>query len=282
MKYENIVVQDGQSIWDICVRYYGAMSSMTLLLTDNNLTLNDELTSGQVLKIRSNLRTRDRNSVREIFDQSKFTINNHSGVLADMSEAALPAKYVTSPIVKTPLQVANSWRVQDGQSLMDVAVQWYGTVEAINLLTNDNNLSLNDSVKSGDVLTLREDLVRLRIDQNVINNNDNYDQITGELRVLLSDVSNETQHNLGWIIIDVLGGSAPYSYEWRNETDVLISTSQNLISIGAGTYTVTVTDAEMTVATLTVTISSTIIYNYLIDQFNDIIIDEVGDGILVG
>ena len=44
------------------------------------------------------------------------------------------------------------------------------------------------------------------------------------------------------IAITVVGGAAPYSYVWKNAAGVIISTSQNLTNIVAGTYTVFVTD----------------------------------------
>jgi hypothetical protein len=121
----------------------------------------------------------------------------------------------------------------------------------------------------------------MRLDQNVINNNDNFDQTNGPLRVLLVSVANETESQLGWITIDVLGGEAPYSYQWYNLKNELLSTHQNLIAVTSGTYTVHVTDFEGMEVSLTVQVSANISYNYLIDERGDIIIDEVGDGILV-
>lgn len=49
--------------------------------------------------------------------------------------------------------------------------------------------------------------------------------------------------NDGWIDISVSGGTAPYTYEWTGP-DGYSSNSQDLASLGAGTYQVVVTDAN--------------------------------------
>lgn len=48
--------------------------------------------------------------------------------------------------------------------------------------------------------------------------------------------------NDGEVNINVEGGFPPYTYEWRDELNTLISTDANLDNVPAGTYVVTVTD----------------------------------------
>ena len=44
--------------------------------------------------------------------------------------------------------------------------------------------------------------------------------------------------------IDILGGTAPYRYEWRNQMNELVSTDLNLSNVTVGTYTLDVVDKE--------------------------------------
>ena len=43
---------------------------------------------------------------------------------------------------------------------------------------------------------------------------------------------------VGTLNISILGGSPPYTYQWRNSSGTLVSTSKNLVSFPAGVYTV--------------------------------------------
>jgi hypothetical protein len=64
-----------------------------------------------------------------------------------------------------------------------------------------------------------------------------------------SIVGNPTTANDGTIDISLTGGTAPYSYNWSNG-----ATTQDLLSLGAGTYTVTVTDSNGCITTETATL----------------------------
>jgi trimeric autotransporter adhesin len=48
----------------------------------------------------------------------------------------------------------------------------------------------------------------------------------------------------GGLNLTVAGGSEPFTYEWRNENDDIVSTEQDLINFPAGEYTVTVSEAS--------------------------------------
>lgn len=273
-----ITVSEGQNIYDICVRYYGDVASITKLLQDNNLTYNSDLVAGQTLFIRdSNNGTKS--FVTEYFDKNNTTINNASGAIPTL-EAIQPIRYTTAkPTIETR-KVVDSWVVQDGQTHYDICVQLYGDIQKLPILFADNELTYNDTLVAGTVLKIRPELVVLDIDQTVINNNDNIDRLSGILRIDLLAVGPETNYNTGYILIDVLGGVAPYTFEWYNSLNELIRTTQNLINIPSDTYTVYVTDADSTVVSLTIFVTSIYIEFYLIDHNSDPVIDEVGDYIL--
>lgn len=281
MEFHDIIVEKGQSLIDIAVQEYGSIYSVNQLLADNQLALNSTLSSGQKLKIRTTTKLKDRSKVREQFKQLNTKINNHYGKFADQSLPVQPTQYNSYRTVLQP-SVSDSWVVQSGQSLLDIATQMYGNIAAVTVLLEDNpTYSINDTVRSGTVLKLRKELVRLRVDQNIINNSNNFSAITGELRVLLIELGNETIDHMGWINIDVLGGSQPYTFEWHNSANELVATTQNLAAIPSDTYTVTVFDNDGTMVSLTVTVSATIVYNFLVDQFHELVLDEFGNGIVI-
>ncbi len=67
----------------------------------------------------------------------------------------------------------------------------------------------------------------------------------------------------GGVDISVTGGTAPYTYSWTNG-----AVSEDLSSVGAGTYTVTVTDANQctTTATFTITQPTELILTLITDK----------------
>jgi len=51
----NYTVKNGQSIFDVCLQFFGTLEYLFTILSDNNLDLNSPLTSGMELKINNNL-----------------------------------------------------------------------------------------------------------------------------------------------------------------------------------------------------------------------------------
>lgn len=64
-----------------------------------------------------------------------------------------------------------------------------------------------------------------------------------------------TSGSTGAVNVTVTGGTAPYTYAWRNGTTV-VGTTQSVSGLAAGTYTVTVTDATGCTGSSTATITS--------------------------
>ncbi len=63
--------------------------------------------------------------------------------------------------------------------------------------------------------------------------------------------------NSGSIDLDVSGGTAPYTFEWRDATNTIVSTNKDLNNLNVGTYTCTVRDNNnCTLVTSPVTIST--------------------------
>jgi hypothetical protein len=184
-------------------------------------------------------------------------------------------------------------KVQYGQSIFDIATMQYGSIDSAWLIVDDNKLAsgLDTDFFGGEELLIRTTGITSnntseyfkRFDF-VINNSD-LDEIEGivsQLRIVLLKIINEINGN-GAIMIDVFGGVAPYTFEWRiQDTDQLISTSQNLINASAGTYKVKVTDSVdnfVQLEYLVISVDENV--TYLTDDFGNIIVDENGNPIIV-
>ncbi len=50
--------------------------------------------------------------------------------------------------------------------------------------------------------------------------------------------------NNGGVDITIAGGTAPYTYVWRNSSNVVVAMTQDITNVAPGTYNVTVTDAS--------------------------------------
>lgn len=179
--------------------------------------------------------------------------------------------------------------VNFGQSLFDIAVQEYGGTEGVWWLIEDNNLSLDAKVKSGNKLLIRDSFIDINYryfanNSVLINNSENEGERVEALplSVSLAALRNEINGSDGYIIIDVEGGTAPYQFTWFDGEGNQVATSQNLNAVSAGEFSVTVTDANSDTDSLTALIISIGDDNiYLTDELGNIITDENGQPIVV-
>lgn len=81
----------------------------------------------------------------------------------------------------------------------------------------------------------------------------------------------------GAIYTMVSGGTAPYTYKWKN-LDTITSYATNL---GVGEYTITVTDANNCVASNTIAIESNSVYNYYGPEISSITISEETNNMII-
>lgn len=171
--------------------------------------------------------------------------------------------------------------VREGQSLYDIALQWYGDIEGYFWLLEDNRLTVESEIRAGQTLQIREDFISdnavfFRDTNREINNTDTTPP--GEvlpLEVHLIEVRNETEGSDGLIRVEVTGGVIPYGYLWSTG-----ARTKNLSNVSAGTYTLTVEDKTGTTKTITVGIGSNNMADWLIDsKFGDFIMTSGGDRI---
>lgn len=87
--------------------------------------------------------------------------------------------------------------------------------------------------------------------------------------------------NDGSIAITVTGGTAPYSFSWKNENDFEISTSEDLVNVVAGVYKLTVTDANDCVLESPITISEPVaLLEITLDELRDPTAFGAADGFI--
>ncbi|MBS1506032.1 MAG: LysM peptidoglycan-binding domain-containing protein [Bacteroidetes bacterium] len=257
-----IVVQDGQSIYDIALRYYGSVTGVDILLQDNDLSIDSDLKAGQVLKVRSASGDATSNSTVSFFEKNDSTVNNFDFIKKSINPSVKIIGGVKAPIVQSdPRKVSDTWVVQSGQSIFDVVLQFYHDISYVQKFLTDNGLTIDDSLTSGQVVKIDTTIVNMPVDNYVINNSDYVDFYTGDLRIIVLSIGDDTGTSNGFAMVQVKGGVLPYSYNWSNG-----ATTQNLNGVSSGAYTLVVTDSILTTATVTVDINFTYVEYYIIDH----------------
>jgi hypothetical protein len=184
--------------------------------------------------------------------------------------------------------------VSDGQSIFDLAINLYGDLSQVWNLIDDNNFTagLDTDLVGGQVVSIRDgiQLTANTITEYfnrypcIVNNSDYEDTgIIGALKLFLIEIGNEINGGDGFIIIDIQGGLAPFSFSWKNQdTNTIVSNSQNLTASNGGTYSVTVVDDngnEATLINLVISVMDNTVY--LTDEFGNNITDQDGNPIVI-
>lgn len=182
--------------------------------------------------------------------------------------------------------------VLDDQNIFDVASQEYGSVEYVEKLLDDNNLSFDSTLFSGKKLTIDTDFVLKQLpreqrdfiaSQGILIVTDQVrdtEGFTAPLTARILTLTNENVGGDGHIGIEVKNGLKPYTYEWKDGAMVVISIKKNLNNASAGTYSFKVTDSLAAVVTFSATIAVGDNRVYLTDGFGEFILDEFGQPIL--
>lgn len=92
-EYNNIILQEGQTLIDIAIETYGCYEGVFLIMEDNNLTFDSILSGGDVLKIRDITPTLNTDNKEVIKQYSTTKTNINSGLIF------IPDPYVTSSYV---------------------------------------------------------------------------------------------------------------------------------------------------------------------------------------
>jgi len=278
-----IKAEEGQTIYDITVQYYGNINKLQKLLDDNKLNRNSILHSGQELFIDDYY---PKDIVTNYFINR--SVNNDDSIKEYNSLQNDKVHIINIEQPKNPI-LNNEWIVEEGQTIYDIATMFYGSPNKVTKLIEDNkDLNYNTVLYSGQRLKLTFENNELNnvIYANNINSTDTEYRYFSELTVKVLRVGYETPEHLGFIYIDVYGGTKPYTFSWSNG-----ATTQNLLSIHTGTYTLTVTDDDSTQKDITIFVQFYNPYNkylvapatpgdYYSNNYNYIVTDN-GDRILI-
>lgn len=116
------------------------------------------------------------------------------------------------------------------------------------------NYTFSWTDSSGTIIATSEDITGLSAgtytlsvtDQNLCNTNFSFELIApqDQLAILLDNITdpNAAGANNASIDVTIVGGTAPYSYEWTDTSGTIIATSEDISGIGEGVYTLTVRD----------------------------------------
>jgi len=238
-----IKVKEGQTIYDIAIQYYGDILNVQMLLDDNDINRNTILYSGQELKIREAYS----NEISTFFENKSVNSSDNIKMFKDLENEDFSV--IKIDLKKDPYTY-NEWIVEDGQSVYDIATMFYGSPDKVEKIFEMNpELNYNSVLYSGQKIKLKFNKAfeskNYYVD-NIVNNTDVEYRTFSELTAKILQVGYETSDSLGFIYVDVYGGTRPYTFLWSNGT-----TTQNLLAITTGTYTLTVTDDDGTQVTVT-------------------------------
>ena len=158
-------------------------------------------------------------------------------------------------------------QVQEGQTLFDIALEYYGDISGLWWLLEDNNLNFSDEIQAGQNLEVRDEIINrsarfFRGENRKINNSDQINLNEDEpLVITIEEIRNEVYGGDGYIKIKVSGGKPSYSYLWSSG-----ATTKNLLNVSAGAYTLLVEDAKGNQASVAVSIGTDTTGNFLAER----------------
>jgi len=136
-------VLQGQSLFDIAVQQLGSAEGAFALAIANGLDLTDELVPGLELQLPEVLNT----DIALYFSSRNISPATFLAVQAETVGSVVDTVYIETVSVQS-----NLITVLQGQSLFDIAVQEFGSVEAIHALATLNGLSVTDELVPGTLL----------------------------------------------------------------------------------------------------------------------------------
>ena len=134
------MIRDGQNIFDAALQNYGTIEQIFDLIDNNSLTLNSDLNSGMELNYDLSL---GNNVIKKYIKDNNISPNNY-GSSFDFFNIYIE-NYKNTDIDDS---------IKEGQSIFDITLQYFGTLEKIFDLLDSNNLNINSYLNSSQKLNI--------------------------------------------------------------------------------------------------------------------------------
>ncbi|MGB1307539.1 MAG: hypothetical protein ACPG6B_01415 [Oceanihabitans sp.] len=157
----NITTKYNQSAFDISVQEYGSINAIIPLALANNISITSFLQPATILELPSVAITNK--EVKNHFASSKQIVASYK----DRLEAVLPA----GVFINKPSALLKHIRIIANQSLLDIALQETGNLEAIMQICTTNNISVTEALTVGTEINTRNTIIDAEILSYYKNNN---------------------------------------------------------------------------------------------------------------
>lgn len=131
------MITEGQNIYDFAIEKYGTIENIFDVIDDNSLTLDSELNSG--MELNANTFNKGVDSIKKL---GLKPVNTGS------SEFEFNSIFVQSN------ETINNDVVIEGQSIYDITIERYGTLEEIFEIIKTNGFTFNTLLNSGQKLNI--------------------------------------------------------------------------------------------------------------------------------
>jgi hypothetical protein len=139
--------RENQTLLDVAVQLNGTTDNLVELAAQNKLSLTQPLPSGtQVIYDQSTLRS---NAVARLFDLNDVLVVTATDGVLPTPGSLLPAPSFTHVPFPAYVPAPSDYTVREGQSVIDLALQLYGSLDNLVSLCAQNSLSLSQLAPVG-------------------------------------------------------------------------------------------------------------------------------------
>lgn len=133
------MIKEGQNIYDFAIQTYGTLENIFDVLDDNSLTFESELQSGMELN-------------SDNFNKGDNDIKKLELTPVNATQGDIEFDFLSVFVESNEVVVDDT--VDEGQSLYDISLQYFGTIEQVFEVLDQNGFNLNTLINSGQQLNI--------------------------------------------------------------------------------------------------------------------------------